>query len=33
VAFDHSSYAYFWRITPADDVKGYAMALWAHKVG
>src|SRR5258708_24161099 len=32
-AFDHSSYAYFWRITPADDVKGYAMALWAHKAG
>src|SRR6516162_8422057 len=32
-AFDHSHYAYFWRITPADDVKGYAMALWAHKAG
>ncbi len=32
-AFDRSSYAYFWRITPADDVKGYAMALWAHKAG
>jgi branched-chain amino acid transport system substrate-binding protein len=32
-AFDHSGYAYFWRITPADDVKGYAMALWAHKAG
>jgi branched-chain amino acid transport system substrate-binding protein len=32
-AFDHSSYGYFWRITPADDVKGYAMALWAHKAG
>jgi ABC-type branched-subunit amino acid transport system substrate-binding protein len=32
-AFDHSKYAYFWRITPADDVKGYAMALWAHKAG
>src|SRR5215470_15531633 len=32
-AFDHSSYAYLWRITPADDVKGYAMALWAHKAG
>jgi ABC-type branched-subunit amino acid transport system substrate-binding protein len=30
-AFDHSRYAYFWRVTPADDVKGYAMALWAHK--
>lgn len=32
-AFDHSTYAYFWRITPADDVKGYALALWAHKAG
>jgi ABC-type branched-subunit amino acid transport system substrate-binding protein len=32
-AFDHTSYAYFWRVTPADDVKGYAMALWAHKAG
>jgi ABC-type branched-subunit amino acid transport system substrate-binding protein len=32
-AFDHSHYAYFWRVTPADDVKGYAMALWAHKAG
>ena len=32
-AFDHTSDAYFWRITPADDVKGYAMALWAHKAG
>lgn len=32
-AFDHSTYTYFWRITPADDVKGYALALWAHKAG
>jgi branched-chain amino acid transport system substrate-binding protein len=32
-AFDHSGYGYFWRLTPADDVKGYAMALWAHKAG
>jgi branched-chain amino acid transport system substrate-binding protein len=32
-AFDHTSDAYFWRITPADDVKGYALALWAHKAG
>ncbi len=32
-AFDHSKYPYFWRITPADDVKGYALALWAHKAG
>ncbi len=32
-AFDHTTDAYFWRITPADDVKGYALALWAHKAG
>jgi ABC-type branched-subunit amino acid transport system substrate-binding protein len=32
-AFDHTTDAYFWRITPADDVKGYAMALWAHQAG
>jgi branched-chain amino acid transport system substrate-binding protein len=32
-AFDHTGDAYFWRITPADDVKGYALALWAHKAG
>jgi len=31
--FDKSSYQYFWRITPADDVKGYALALWAKKAG
>jgi ABC-type branched-subunit amino acid transport system substrate-binding protein len=28
-SFDHTKLSYFWRITPADDVKGYAMALWA----
>jgi ABC-type branched-subunit amino acid transport system substrate-binding protein len=32
-AFDHTSLKYFWRITPADDVKGYAMALYATKHG
>jgi branched-chain amino acid transport system substrate-binding protein len=32
-AFDQNKYPYFWRITPADDVKGYAMALWAHQKG
>jgi branched-chain amino acid transport system substrate-binding protein len=32
-AFDQSKYDYFWRITPADDVKGYALALWAHQQG
>jgi len=31
--FDHSNYAYFWRTLPADDVKGYALALWAHMAG
>jgi len=32
-AFDHSKYAYFYRLTPADDVKGYALAQWAHDQG
>jgi ABC-type branched-subunit amino acid transport system substrate-binding protein len=32
-AFDHTTNAYFYRLTPADDVKGYAMALWAHAAG
>lgn len=32
-AFDHSTASYFWRISPADDVKGYAMAIWAHRLG
>jgi ABC-type branched-subunit amino acid transport system substrate-binding protein len=32
-AFDKSKDAYFWRVSPADDVKGYAMAIWAHKKG
>lgn len=32
-SFDHSSYSYFWRLTPADDVTGYAMALWGHQQG
>jgi branched-chain amino acid transport system substrate-binding protein len=31
--FDRSSYAYLWRMTPADDASGYAMAIWAHKQG
>lgn len=31
--FDRSSYAYLWRMTPADDAAGYAMAIWAHKQG
>ena len=32
-AFDHSTYPYFWRISPADDVKGYAMSIWAYAHG
>jgi ABC-type branched-subunit amino acid transport system substrate-binding protein len=32
-AFDHSKYPYFYRLTPADDVKGYALAQWAHDRG
>jgi branched-chain amino acid transport system substrate-binding protein len=32
-AFDKSPYPYFWRISPADDVKGYAMAIWAKHLG
>jgi ABC-type branched-subunit amino acid transport system substrate-binding protein len=32
-AFDHSRFQYVWRLTPADDLAGYAMAAWAHKRG
>jgi branched-chain amino acid transport system substrate-binding protein len=32
-AFDHSTATYFWRLSPADDVKGYAMAIYAHAHG
>jgi branched-chain amino acid transport system substrate-binding protein len=32
-SFDRSTYSYFWRLTPADDVKGYAMAIWANQHG
>lgn len=32
-AFDKSKYAYFYRLTPADDVKGFALAQWAHDQG
>ena len=31
--FDHNTYRYFYRLTPADDVAGYAMALWGHARG
>ncbi len=32
-AFDRSGFRYVWRVTPADDLAGYAMAAWAHKSG
>ena len=32
-ALDRSTNPYMWRILPADDVKGYAMAVWAHEQG
>jgi ABC-type branched-subunit amino acid transport system substrate-binding protein len=32
-SFDQTKLQYFWRMTPADDVLGYAMALWAKKEG
>ena len=32
-SFDHTKLEYFWRMTPADDVAGYAMALYAKKKG
>ena len=31
--FDHSNFAYFYRITAPDDAVGYAMALYAHDRG
>jgi branched-chain amino acid transport system substrate-binding protein len=30
-AFDHTTVPYFWRISPADDVKGLAMAIWSRR--
>jgi ABC-type branched-subunit amino acid transport system substrate-binding protein len=32
-AFNHTTFKYFWRITPPDSSAGYAMALWAHNSG
>jgi branched-chain amino acid transport system substrate-binding protein len=32
-SFDKTTLPYFWRLTPADDVKGYAMAVYAVKQG
>ncbi|HEX9518224.1 MAG TPA: ABC transporter substrate-binding protein [Streptosporangiaceae bacterium] len=31
--FNHSSFTYFYRITPPDDAVGYAMAVYAHQKG
>ncbi len=31
--YSKNTLKYFWRITPADDAVGYAMALWAHDQG
>jgi ABC-type branched-subunit amino acid transport system substrate-binding protein len=32
-SFDHTNLEYFWRMTPADDVQGVAMALYAKQKG
>jgi branched-chain amino acid transport system substrate-binding protein len=32
-AFDHNPYEYFWRLTPADDAAGVAMAVYAYRQG
>jgi len=32
-SFDRTTLPFFWRLTPADDVKGYAMALYAIRKG
>jgi ABC-type branched-subunit amino acid transport system substrate-binding protein len=32
-SFDHTKLQYFWRMLPADDVRGYAMALYAKRKG
>src|SRR5579864_7971274 len=32
-SFDHNTLQYFWRMVPADDVRGYAMALYAKRKG
>jgi neutral amino acid transport system substrate-binding protein len=32
-SFDHTKLQYFWRMVPADDVRGYAMALYAKQKG
>jgi branched-chain amino acid transport system substrate-binding protein len=32
-SFDRTKLQYFWRMVPADDERGYAMALYAHRKG
>jgi ABC-type branched-subunit amino acid transport system substrate-binding protein len=32
-SFDRNKLQYFWRLVPADDVRGYAMALYAKQKG
>lgn len=32
-AFDHNTNEYFWRLTPADDAAGVAMAIYAYNKG
>jgi len=32
-SFDHNKLKYFWRMVPADDERGYAMALYAKRKG
>jgi len=32
-SFDHNKLQYFWRMLAADDVRSYAMALYAHRKG
>jgi branched-chain amino acid transport system substrate-binding protein len=32
-SFDHNTLPYFWRMVAADDVRSYAMALYAHRKG
>jgi ABC-type branched-subunit amino acid transport system substrate-binding protein len=32
-SFDHNKLPYFWRLVPGDDVRGYAMALYAKSKG
>ncbi len=31
--FLHNTYQYLYRMTPADAIAGYAMAIWAHRKG